>query len=180
MARLNLIIPKGNVPNWLKSIFLTIQTWARNISGDCLVDGSVVYSKLALVSRVIPAGKVNWPEWHIPLALPAVDVATTDTEYARCSGVFLWNPIAYPTTGGTWYFEAALAIDNSAGIVTARLIGSAEVGVVTRTGETTMDVVRSNALTMPNTPENLYVEIKVSNGAYVGSFGGARLVFVPT
>jgi hypothetical protein len=180
MARLNLIIPKGNVPNWLKSIFLTIQTWARNISGDCLVDGSVVYSKLALASRVIPAGKVNWPEWHIPLALPAVDVATTDTEYARCSGVFLWDPLIYPITGGSWYFEASLAIDDAAGIVTARLMGSAEIATVTRTGETTMDLVRSTALTMPTTTENLYVELKTSNASYIGSFSGARLVFVPT
>lgn len=179
MAKLNLIIPKGDVPNWLKSIFLTIQSWARNISGDCLVDGSVEYDKLALTSRVIPAGKIKWPEWSIPLALPAVDVATADTEYSRCSGVFLWDP-SYPTTGGSWYFEASLAIDNATGTVTARLMGSAEIGVVTRTGDTTMDTVRSTALTMPTTAENLYCELKTSDIAYVGSFSGARLVFVPS
>jgi len=179
MAKLNLIIPKGNVPDWLKSILITIQNWARNISGDCLTEGSVEYSKLALSRGDIPPGKIDWPEWHIPLALPAMDVTTNSTNYVRCSGVFYWEPFTYPTVGGSWYFEASLAIDNAAGTVSARLMGDDEVGVITRTGTTSMDVVRSEALTMPNSAANLYCEFKVSNSAYVGSFNGAKLVFVP-
>ncbi len=179
MARLNLIIPKGNVPDWLKSILLTIQNWAWNISGDCLIDGSVEYSKLALADMVIPAGKIDWPEWHIPLALPADDAVTNLTDYSRCSGVFLWDPVSYPTTGGDWYFEASLAIDNAAGTATVRLMGSSQIVTVTRTGATTMDRVRSAALTMPTEAENLYVEFKTSSASYAASFGGARLIFVP-
>jgi hypothetical protein len=179
MAKLNLIIPKGSVPDWLKSILITIQNWARNISGDCLTNGSVDYSKLALASRSVPPGKVAWPEWHIPLALPAVDAITNSTDYTRCSGVFLWDPLAYPTVGGSWFFEVSLAIDNAAGTVSVRLMGDDEVGSVIRTGEITMDVVRSAALTMPSSAENLYCEFKVSNAAYIGSFSGARLIFVP-
>lgn len=179
MAKLNLIIPKGSVPDWLKSILITIQNWARNISGDCLTEGSVEYNKLALTSRSVPPGKIAWPEWHIPLALPALDTVTQSTAYVRCSGVFYWDPIAYPTAGGSWHLEASIAIDNAAGITSVRLMGGSEIGSVTRTGAITMDAVRSAALTMPASADNLYCEFKVNNTAYIGSFSGARLVFVP-
>lgn len=179
MAKLNLIIPKGSVPDWLKSILITIQNWARNISGDCLTEGSVEYNKLALASRSVPPGKIGWPEWHIPLALPSLDTVTQSTDYVRCSGVFYWTPLLYPTMGGTWHLEASIAIDTAAGTVAVRLMGDDEVGAVTRTGETTMDVVRSPALTMPTSAENLYCEFKVGNAAHIGSFSGARLIFVP-
>lgn len=179
MADLKLVIPKGNVPDWLKSVLMSVETWARNISGSCLVNASVYYDKLDLDSKDIPAGKINWPEWIIPLSLPAEDVQSVDPNYTRCSGVFCWDASGYPITGGKWYFEASMAISDAAGTITCHLMGSSEIGVVTRTGDTTMDIERSAALTMPVSDQNLYVEFKTSNASYTASFSGARLVFVP-
>lgn len=171
MKKLNIVTPKVAMPDWLKKAFFTIQSWANSI-GDITID------QLALRRGDIPPKVVDWPEWGIPLALPAEDVITTSTTYVRCSGVFPWAPSIYPA-GGSWYFEASLAIANAAATVTAHLMGGSEICAVSRTGDTTMNVVRSSALTMPTTAANLYVEFKTSNSSYAASFGGARLIYVP-
>jgi len=179
MAKLNLVIPKGDVPKWLKSILLTITNWANNISGICLEDNSVAYSKLLLNSRDIPTGKIKWPEWYIPLALPAEDLVTVSTDYARCSGIFLWDPSKYPTAGGKWYFDASISIADASSTVTAQLMGETEVTTVTHTGDISMVLQRSSQLTMPSTAKNLFVNFKTSNASHYANFAGARLVFVP-
>ena len=171
--KMNLIIPK-DIPDLLRKIFFTIQNAYNNLS-------NVTYSQLSLSANDIPLSKINLDEWHIPLALPAADATTTSTSYVRCSGIFTWDPAKFPTTGGSWYFEASLAISDAAQTVTAHLIGSAEVtgSAITRTGATSLAAVRSSALTMP-TAASLFCEYKTSNAAATASFGGARLIFVPT
>lgn len=171
MKKLNIVTPKVAMPDWLKKVFFTIQSWANSID-------EITIDQLALFKGDIPPETIDWPEWSIPLALPADDAVTVDTAYVRCSGIFPWVPSAYPT-GGTWYFEASLAIANAAATVTAHLMGGSEICVISRTGDTTMNVVRSSALTMPTAAANLYVEFKTSNASYAASFGGARLIYVP-
>lgn len=175
---LNIIVPPSSeIPNWLKAAFLVIQNWAKHISGSCLLDGTVTNAKLA---GDITLSKLDWPEHHIPLSLPGTDVTTTQTSPVRCSGLFTWNPSKYPTTGGSWYFEASLGIANATATVTCRLVGSSAVGSVTHTGDTLLTLKRSTALTMPTSAVNLYVDFQTSNASYAASFGGARLVFVPS
>ena len=164
----------------LRGLFFRIQNIFNNFSGQYLSGGTVTADKLLLSSGDIPAQAIAVP-WNFPLALPGEDVITASTTYVRCSGIFAWDPAAYPTTGGSWYFEASLAVNDAAAIATAHLMGISEVtnSVVTHTGDTYMTLVRSSPLTMPTSAANLYVEFHVSNSFYTASFGGARLIFVP-
>jgi len=171
MRRLNLIIPK-TVDEAIKKVLLEIQNWAnsiRNITAD----------QLELYRGDFYPGVIDWPEWHIPLALPADDYISFDTAYSRCSGIYQWDPIKYPAVG-KWYFEASMAIADAAQTVSVRLMGASQICVLTRTGSTDMQVIRSSsAITMPSELTNLYVEMKSSSTSVQASFGGARLVFVP-
>lgn len=167
MKRLNLVIPK-TVDKAVKSILLTVQVWANSL-GDIGVD------KLTFFKNDLHPGVIHWPGWVIPLALPADDFVSFDTNYARCSGIFLWEPQKYPA--GKWYFEASMAINNAAQTVSVRLMGEGQICELKRTGSTEMQVVRSDALSMPGQVVNLYVEIKTSSTSVQASFGNARLVF---
>lgn len=172
MRRLNITIPKvGDMPDWLKSAFITIQSWANSIS-------NIVADQLELYRGDFPPGVIDWPEWSIPLALPAEDFVSISTSYERCSGVFQWDPIKYQAEGD-WYFEASMAIADAAQTVSVRLMGASQICELTRTGSTEMQIVRSSALTMPTLLSNLYVEIKTSSASVQASLGNARLVFVP-
>lgn len=175
--KLNLLLP-GDLPEAMKKLFLAVQTWSRNINGTNLESASVVYSKLSLSTKEIPAAKINWP-FEIVLARDATDKTSTSTTYGRCSAPIAWNPSIYPTTGGKWYLECAIAISNATATVSARLMGASEIGAVTHTGGTALTLKTSTELTMPTTAQNLYVEFKTSNGSYTASFAGARLLFIP-
>lgn len=169
MRRLNLIIPK-TVDKAIKKVLLEIQSWAnsiRNITAD----------QLELYRGDFYPGVIDWPEWCIPLALPADDFISLQTTYSRCSGIFLWEPLKYPS--GTWYFEASMAIATAAQTVSVRLMGESQICALSRTGSTEMQIIRSSALTMPSKVTNLYVEMKSSSTGVQASFGNARLVFVP-
>lgn len=180
MRRLNLIIPK-TIDTAIKNVFIEIQNWANNIreiSPDQL-SGDIPVDKLKLYRGMFPPSLVNFGEWYIPLALPADDYISFDTAYSRCSGIYQWDPIKYPAVG-KWYFEASMAIANAAQTVSVRLMGASQICVLTRTGSTDMQVIRSSsAITMPSELTNLYVEMKSSSTSVQASFGGARLVFVP-
>ncbi|MEW6726913.1 MAG: hypothetical protein AB1327_08145 [Bacillota bacterium] len=175
-------IPGDFSPSALKRLFIEIQRVLDNLTGQWLQDSSVTADKLALAKGDISPGVVDWPEWHIPLALPASDAATTSTTYVRCSGIFPWDPAKWNTSPGSWYLEAYLAIAGATATVTCHLMGAAEVvgSVLTHTGNTSLTVKRSGVLTMPNTAANLYVEFMTSNATYAATFAGARLVFVPS
>lgn len=175
-------IPGNFTPAVLKKLFLAIQNIFETFSGEYLKDGTVRYTKLNLAKGDIPTGKINWGEWHIPLALPAADVTTTSTSAVRCSGVFCWDPAVFPTSGGNWHLEAYLAISSGAGTVTCRLMNAttgAEVGSVAHTGDTNLTPKRSGVLTMPASSANLYVDFRSSSGSYTARFSGAKLVWVP-
>lgn len=163
-----LVIPKVFDNKTLRVLFINIQNIFDNFSGAYLQYKST------------PLSRLNWPEYYIDLALPATDATTTSTSYIRCSGVFGWDPSAYPD--GKWYFEASLAIADAAQSVTARLMdatASAEVVNVSHTGSTTLTRKRSSEVTMPSSAANLYVEFKTSDATVQANFAGARLVFVP-
>jgi len=185
---LNLIIPPSSeIPDWFKIALVVIQNWAKNINGSCLQDATVTGAKLASVTVTnaklagdITMSKLDWPEHHIPLSLPGVDVTTTETSPVRCSGLFSWNPAIYPTTGGSWYFEASIGIADAGATATCRLVGATAVGSVAHTGDTLLTLKRSTALTMPVSAANLYADFQTSNASYAATFGGARLVFVPS
>jgi len=83
MRRLNLIIPK-TVDKAIKSALITIQSWANSLR-------DITADKLELYKGDFPPGVIDWPEWCIPLALPADDFISLQTTYSRCSGIFLWN-----------------------------------------------------------------------------------------
>lgn len=169
MKRLNLVIPK-TVDKAIKSALITIQSWANSLR-------DITADKLELYKGDFPPGVIDWPEWCIPLALPADDFISLQTTYSRCSGIFLWEPLKYPS--GTWYFEASMAIATAAQTVSVRLMGESQICALSRTGSTEMQIVRSSALTMPSKATNLYVEMKSSSTGVQASFGNARLVFVP-
>lgn len=169
MKRLNLVIPK-TVDKAIKSALIAIESWANSLR-------DITADKLELYKGDFPPGVISWPEWCIPLALPADDFISFDTAYSRCSGIFLWDPTKYPA--GTWYFEASMSIANAAQTVSVRLMGESQICELTRTGSTEMQIIRSSALTMPSKVTNLYVEMKSSSTSVQASFGNARLVFVP-
>ncbi len=169
MKRLNLVIPK-TVDKAIKSALITIQSWANSLR-------DITADKLELYKGDFPPGVIDWPEWCIPLALPADDFISLQTTYSRCSGIFLWEPLKYPS--GTWYFEASMAIATAAQTVSVRLMGESQICALSRTGSTEMQIIRSSALTMPSKVTNLYVEMKSSSTGVQASFGNARLVFVP-
>lgn len=173
-------IPNNYDNPTLKKMFMAIQNIFKNLTGAWLKDGTVTYAKLGLSAKDIPTVKINWPEWVVPLSLPAADATTVSSAYVRCSGIFKWDPGIYPTSGGSWYFEASLAIGAAADTVTAQLMGAAEVGVVSHTGDTVLTLKRSAALTMPTSAANFSVNFKTSNTATTAYFAGARLVFVPS
>jgi len=169
MKRLNLVIPK-TVDKAIKSALIAIESWANSLR-------DITADKLELYKGDFPPGVIDWPEWCIPLALPADDFISLQTTYSRCSGIFLWEPLKYPS--GTWYFEASMAIATAAQTVSVRLMGESQICALSRTGSTEMQIIRSSALTMPSKVTNLYVEIKSSSTSVQASFGNARLVFVP-
>ena len=179
MRRLNLIIPK-TIDTAIKNVFIEIQNWANNIreiSPDQL-SGDIPVDKLKLYRGMFSPSLVNFGEWYIPLALPADDYISFDTEFSRCSGVFLFDPDNFPP--GKWYFEASMAISNASRYIYVRLQGDGKTIVtLSRTGSTEIQVVRSGVLNMPTVPANLYVEMRTNNTQAQASFGGARLVFVP-
>lgn len=180
-------IPGRFTDSVLKTLFIEIQRIFDNLSGVWLKEGSVAYSKLSIADGEIPPDKVGdlpvnkiiWPQWFIPLILPAQDYTTTDTVGAAVGGYFNWDPAAYPTSGGSWYLEGSIAISDAAGTATLELHGSASVGSVTTTS-TALSLVRGTALTMPGSAQNLYCKMKTSNASYTATLAGARLVFVPS
>jgi hypothetical protein len=180
MGKLNFIIPKG-VPDWMKTLFLEMQNWSRNIDGSALSTRSVPFSALGLYARDIDIGYIDRGEWAEPLALAAVDAQTVSTAYVRCSPVYYWNPSAWGS--GSWYLETYIAISNTAGTVTVHLTdGTSEItnSVLTHTDDTMLTTKRSETkLTMPTSAKYLYCEFKSSSGSYTASFAGARLIFIP-
>lgn len=181
MAKLNFVIPKG-VPDWLKTLFLQMQNWSRNMDGSDIADGTIAYSALSLATREINLQYLNRGEWIEPLALAAVDAQTVSTSYIRCSPVYYWNSGYHGS--GSWYLETYIAISNAAGTVTVHLTdGTNEIAnsVLTHTGDNMLTTKRSSTkLTMPTTAKYLYCEFKSSSGSYTASFAGARLIFVPS
>lgn len=155
--KLNLLITK-DVPESIRKLFFSVQTWARNMH--------------------VPVAKIGWP-FEIVLARDATDKTTTSTTYTRCSAPVRWNPTNYPTTDGKWYLECAVSISNASGTVYARLYGTEEIGVVSLSGTTDMQLVSSEPLTMPSIPMTVYVQFRSSSSSYTARFAGARLVFVP-
>ncbi|KJS23150.1 MAG: hypothetical protein VR72_03005 [Clostridiaceae bacterium BRH_c20a] len=166
MSKLNIILPKSDVPNWLKSAFLTIMNFINNLKvSNEMLSGGIAISKLA------------WKEWSIPLVLPAslYSSVTTAGDGDNLGGYFQWDPSKYP--GGTWYLEASIAVQ-SGGTATCTLKGASVIVTVTTT-DAQLSLKRSEALTMPSTAQTVWVTLKTSSGSYAATLGNARLIFVP-
>lgn len=153
--------------------FLRITTAVNNLSRLNFprgVEGTI------LRPRTTPMGALQWREWPIPLLLPATVFQTTNTAPVDVGGLFGWNPAMFP--GGTWMLEVSMAVADTASIATATLRGAANVGTVT-TQSVALTRVRSAALAMPTTAQNLWVQLQTSNASHAASLWGARLIFVP-
>lgn len=168
-------VPKEITPKWMKKLLTYLQDSLnyldeRNFPNK--VSGSIIKPGTLLVQM----SELEWREMPVPLVLPAQPVGTTLTTGANLGGYFLWNPNAYP--GGDWYLEASISVSDTKGISTCTLVGATEIGSVS-TQETTLTIVRSDKLSMPKTPQNMWVTLKTSNSDYTASLAGARLIFVP-
>lgn len=127
-----------------------------------------------LSSASVSLNKLKWLEWPIPLVLPADPYSTTATADDDIGGYFMWDPGKYP--GGIWYLEASLACNGAT--ATCTLKGASVIGTVQSTSAT-MELKRSQALTMPTTAQTIWVTLKTSNASYAAVLGGARLIYVP-
>lgn len=143
---------------------LTRQNFPRGIEGTILR------------SRTTPLGALQWREWPIPLILPTTLFQTTSTTPSDIGGLFGWDGINYP--GGTWLLEASIATANAAATATVTLRGVNAIGTVT-TQATTLTRIRSGALTMPSTAQNIWVQLHTNNASHAALFWGARLIFIP-
>jgi|GEM_PF-5848586 len=153
--------------------FLRIATAVNNLSRLNFprgVEGTI------LRPRTTPMGALQWREWPIPLLLPATVFQTTSITPVDVGGLFAWNPASFP--GGTWHLEVSAAIANTASIATVTLRGAGDIGTVT-TQSVALTRVRSSALAMPVTAQNLWVQLQTSNASHAASLWGARLIFVP-
>ncbi len=139
----------------------------NKISGnDILADWSVGFRKLP------------WQEYVIPLVMAAPVFSTTNLSGAPANpgGYFPWHPDKF--TGGTWYFEADISIADGASTASARLTDGTDLKTVT-TQQTGLFRVRSDAITMPESAANLWVQVWTSNASHAASLGGAKLIFIP-
>jgi len=165
-----IVIPKiGKVeipmPKWFKEYLLNLQNYLKFLS----------LNNLNVPNRSIPIAKLDIGEIHFPLCLPASNYTTTSTSGANIGAYFYWNPEAFPS--GKWYLEASMAISNADGTATLTLKGSIDVKVLT-TQLVGMTNIREQ-VTMPETAQNLYLNLKSSSSSYTAALGGARLILVP-
>ena len=156
--------------------YLTEQNFPNPLDGDTLIKTGTL-SGSALKNDSVAVGKLAWQEWvaHTFVAL-MMPFSTTDTAGVNGGDYFGWDPTKFP--GGKWYLEASMAVANSAATATLTLVGAADIGSITTTN-TTLTRVRSGALTMPTTAQNLWVKLKTSNASYAAMLAGAKLIFVP-
>lgn len=166
----HITIPKiGKVeipmPQWFKWYLMKIQNYLKFLS----------FANLNVPNRSIPIAKLDIGEIHFPLCLPASNYTTTSTSGANIGAYFSWNPAAFPT--GKWYLEASLAISNANGTATLTLKGATDVKTLT-----TSDVGMTNKreqITMPESGQTLYLNLKSSSSSYTAALGGARLILIP-
>lgn len=131
-----------------------------------------------LNANSLSMNKLAWREFVIPLVMAAPYYQTANTTAVNVGGYFPWDPARFPGPGA-WYFEADIAISNAAGIATAQIRGTELIMAVT-TQQVGLDRVRSAALTMPTTAQNLWVQVFSNSGSYTATLAGAKLIFVPS
>ena len=153
-------LDKRNFPNPLEGSIIKLGT----LPGSALIDWTVALKKLAV------------PRWHVDLCLPASAFTTTSTAFVNIGPYYRWRPGDWPS--GSWYLEATIFSGNAAATATLQLTGTAAIGSVSTTS-TSAVLVTSAALTMPNTEQNIWLQLKTDNASYAAGFLGARLVFVP-
>ena len=145
-----------------------------SLNGDSLLTPSSLTGSSLLIDASVNLKKLAWLEWPICLVLPAVAATTTTT--LGCNGWWAWNPTKFP--GGTWYFEAAIAISNATYIARASLMDGAVVVKSVTTQSTSLVLVRSTVVTMP-AAATLKVTLASSNAAATASLAAARAIYVP-
>jgi len=69
-------------------------------------------------------------------------------------------------------------VSNASATATCTLTGASNIGSVT-TQSTSLVLVRSEKLTMPTTPQNLWIVLKTSNANHAAYLASARLICVP-
>lgn len=163
------VSPKGGrvilpLPDWLKKALTEMMHWSEYLS----------FTSLGVKDNEIPIAKLDIGELHYPMVLPAENFTTMSTTDVNIGPYFQWVPSRFPT--GTWYLEGAIA--TSGGTATLTLKGTSDITTITTT-DAGMANKRSNVLTMPETAQNLYLNLKSSNGSYTAALGGARLILVP-
>jgi len=156
-------LSEANFPNAIDggSVFT-----AGTLPGTALKDYDVILKKL------------NWKEIIVFTASAIPIYSTTSETDVNIGPYFAWDPAKLPTGSGSWYLEASISNANASGITTVTLKGVADVGSV-QTSETSLTRVRSTALTMPTSAQNLWIALKTNNASYAASLAGAHLIYVP-
>lgn len=121
--------------------------------------------------------RLAWREFIFPLVMAAPFYQTASTTPQNIGGYFPWDPARFPGPG-TWYFEADIAISNTASITTCQLRGTDVLRAVT-TQQTGLVRVRSSAVSMPATTQNLWVQAFSNNASHTATVAGAKLIFEP-
>lgn len=148
--------------------YIDKNNFKRRISGDdILTEDSISQNKL----------KKRIEIYTLVSESPPYTTTNLVGSPANCGMYFPWNPDDFTGTG-FWYFEADIAIADAASTVTARLMGNTEVITVT-SQSTSMQRVRSAALTMPVNAMNLWVQFYTSNAGHAASIGGGKLIWIP-
>ncbi|BCV23301.1 hypothetical protein [Gelria sp. Kuro-4] len=153
--------------------FLDETNFPNKVNADAVLKANSATGSNLLINYSTPLKKLAWQEWPIPLVIPVQPATTTSS--LDCGGFFLYDPAKFP--GGTWYLEAAMQV-TSGGTATIDLkAGVTVVGSVSTTN-TTWTVLRSAALTMPQSQTALTVTLKSSSSSYTASLWAARLIYV--
>jgi hypothetical protein len=165
-------LDENNFKNKVNGSIIAAGTLHGSALQDRTLDGG---AKLADLST--PLKKLQWAEFEFfPVA--AVPVATTtSTTDVNVGPYFAWDPNKFP--GGSWYLEASIAVSDGAGKAIVTLKSEAVIGSV-ETSQTALTRVRSTApLAMPATAQNIWFAVRTDNSAYMASFAGAKLIYVP-
>lgn len=152
------------MPQWFSYYLRKLENFLSNLS----------FASLNVSDNSIPIAKLDIGEIHFPMCLPAENYTTTSTGGVNVGPYFEWAPSKFPT--GTWYLECSIA--TSGGTATLTLKGTSDVTTITTTSSG-MSNIRSDALEMPETAQNLYLNFKSSSSSYTAALGGARLILVP-
>lgn len=171
LGNISAVLTKIKAPALLDP-FLRIQNAVNHLDDKNFpngLDGSVI------AVRTLPPSALTVREWPIVIASSMTPYSTTSTTDVDIGGYFAWDPGKFPN--GSWYLEAAIAA-TSGGICTVVLKGAAVVGSV-QTSSTALTRVRSEALTMPSTAQNLWAAVKTNNTSYAAKVASVSLIFVP-